>query len=65
LYHEKTPQQRQVAIMSHCERLNRYVFSFDLYAAGDIIIFAQGWWEIVPHRKSAVCEASLILIEIK
>jgi len=21
--------------------------------------FAQGWWEIVPHRRSAVCEASL------
>ena len=48
--HEKTMQQRRVAIMSHRERLNRYVFSFDLNAASDII-FAQGWWEIVPHRR--------------
>jgi len=31
----KTPQQRRVAIMSHCERLNRYVFS--LNAASDVI----------------------------
>ena len=29
----------------------RYVFSFDLNAAGDM--FAYDWWEIVPHRRSA------------
>ena len=26
-------------------------------------MFAQGWLEIVPHRRSAVCEASLSELE--
>jgi len=39
--------------MSHCERLNRYVFSFDLNAVSDVRTR-----EIVPHRWSPVCEAS-------
>ena len=39
---KKTPQQRRVAIMSYCERLNRYVFSFDLNAGSDIFSSKAG-----------------------